>query len=76
MEACLNDPIGHDAIFTCGTLKTYYLQRWLVIFTCRARTKINEFRQILNYVARMRGPQPVKLALDLTRNNTPRCFSN
>ena len=31
------------------------------------RAKINEIRQIRNYVARMRGPQPVKLALDLIR---------
>ena len=35
----------------------------------------SDFRQIRNYVARMRGPQPVKLALDLTRTNTPRDFS-
>ena len=34
-----------------------------------------DFRQIPNYVARMRGPQPVKLALDLTRIHTPRRFS-
>ena len=26
------------------------------------------------FYARMRGPQPVKLALDLTRTNTPRVF--
>ena len=43
-------------------------------FSRRMRTKINEFRQILNYVARMHGPQPMKLALDLTRTNTPRGF--
>ena len=36
-------------------------------FSRRMRTKISEFRQIPNYVARMRGPQLVKLALDLTR---------
>ena len=35
----------------------------------------SDFRQILNYVARMRGPQPVKLALNLTCTNTPRRFS-
>ena len=34
-----------------------------------------DFRQILNYVARMRGPRPVKLALDPTRTNTLRGFS-
>ena len=33
-----------------------------------------KFRRTRNYVARMRGPQSMKLALDLTRTNTPRNF--
>ena len=44
------------------------------IFFCHIYTEINEFRQILNYVAHMRDLQPVKLALDLIRTNTPRDF--
>ena len=31
------------------------------------RVKNSDFCQILNYVARVRGPQPVKLSLDLNR---------
>ena len=49
----------------------YYAALWpgeakqLIFWSFHAEN--SDFRQIPNYVARMRGPQPVKLALDLTR---------